>query len=66
MKRRLLKLIKKNVKYFFLYAKKFSKITKVCPLLDKKQKYISDSKVMADVLQMQYKCVFNKTRGEKK
>ena len=55
-----IKAIKKNVKYFFSYAKKFSKIkAKVGPLLHKYQKYISDSKEMADVLQIQYQSVFN-------
>ena len=62
-----IKAIKNNAKYFFSYAKKFSKIkAKIGPLLDKDQEYISDSKEMADILQVQYKSVFSEPRGEKK
>ena len=35
-------------------------------MLDKDQEYISDSKEMADILQVQYKSVFSEPRGEKK
>ena len=65
--KKVIKTIKKNIKYSFSYAKRFSKIkAKVGPLLDKDQEYINDSKEMADVLQMQYKSVFNEPRREKK
>ena len=53
--------IKTNSKYFFSYAKKHSKTkTKVGPLLDKSNsEFTSDSKLMADILQNQYKSVFS-------
>ena len=58
--RNAIKAIKQNSKYFFSYAKKFSKIkSKVGPLLRDNGDYTSDSKEMADLLQDQYQSVFS-------
>ena len=52
--------IKKNPKYFFSYAKRFSKVkTRIGPLLKKNGEYTTSSKEMADILQEQYKSVFS-------
>ena len=52
--------ISKNSKYFFSYAKKFSKIkTAIGPLLDSAKKLVSCPKKMADILQQQYDTVFS-------
>ena len=62
-----IKAIKRNSKYFFSYAKKFSKVkTKVGPLLNKDNEYVNDSEQMADLLQEQYQSVFNVPNFEKK
>ena len=54
------KSIKRNSKYFFSYAKKFSKVNaKVGPLLNNDNEYVADSKEMVDLLQDQYQSVFN-------
>ena len=53
--------IKKNPKYFFSYAKKFSKLSsKIGPLLDENNSYTGSSKKMADLLSTQYTSVFSK------
>ena len=50
--------IKENPKYFYSYAKKFSKIkSKVGPLLDSDNEMTSDPKEMANFLNDQYKSV---------
>ena len=55
-----IKAIKQNFKYFFSYAKKFSKIkSKVGPLLRDNGDYTSDSKEMVDLLQGQNQFVFS-------
>ena len=53
--------IKENVKYFYSYAKKKSKVkTKVGPLINKKtDKITTDSIEMADLLADQYDSVFS-------
>ena len=54
-----IKSIKKNSKYFFTYAKKFSKTrASIGPLKDDNI-YIYDNKEMADILARQYKSVFS-------
>ena len=46
--------IKKNSKYFFMYAKKFSKTQKpIGPLLNQNNEYTSSSKEMASILSKQ-------------
>ena len=56
--------IKKNSKYFFSYARRYSKVkTKVGPLLTGDGEYTINSKKMADLLQEQYKSVFSKPNG---
>ena len=59
--RKATKAIKKNSKYFFNYAKKFSKIkTSIGPLLIKELgEYVSDDKGMAETLSKQYSSVFS-------
>ena len=53
--------IRSNPKYFYSYAKKFSKSkTKIGPLLDENNMYTSSSKQMADILSEQYQKVFSK------
>lgn len=53
--------IKKNPKYFFTYAKRFSKVkTKIGPLMKSNGEYTTNPKEMADLLQEQYKSVFSK------
>ena len=50
--------IKSNPRFFYSYAKKFSKVkSKIGPLKGKNGKYVSDSKEMADILQKQF-CTF--------
>ena len=52
--------IKKNSKYFFTYAKKFSKTQKpIGPLLNQNNEYTSSSKEMASILSKQYGSVFS-------
>jgi hypothetical protein len=52
--------IKTNPKYFYSYAKKFSKTkSKIGPLLDENNEYTSSSKKMADILSKQYQSVFS-------
>ena len=49
----------KNSKYFFMYAKKFSKTQKpIGPLLNQNNEYTSSSKEMASILSNQYGSVF--------
>ena len=51
--------IKKNSKFFYLYAKKLSKVkNKIGPLLDK-DVLVTDPKKMADILSKQYSSVFS-------
>ena len=52
--------IKSNPKYFFAYAKKFSKIkTKIGPLLDENNQYTASSQDMANIFKKQYDSVFS-------
>ncbi len=52
--------IKKNSKYFYSYAKKFSKVnTGIGPLLDADKNIVSDPVQMAEILATQYKSVFS-------
>ncbi len=52
--------IKSNPKYFFSYAKKFSKIkSKIGPLLNENNQYTASSQEMANILKTQYESVFN-------
>ena len=52
--------IKKNPKYFYSYAKKFSSLTnKVGPLLDENNFYTGSSKKMSEILSKQYESVFS-------
>ena len=52
--------IKRNPKYFFSYVKKFSKTKpSVGPLLNKENKFVIDSKEMANILKEQYSSVFS-------
>jgi len=57
---RALQSIKTNSKYFFAYAKKFSKIkTKIGPLLNENNQYTASSQEMANILKTQYDSVFS-------
>ena len=58
--------IKENVKYFFSYAKRKSKVkTKIGPLLNKEtDQMTSNSTEMADILADQYSSVFSKPSTE--
>ncbi len=52
--------IKSNPKYYFAYAKKFSKIkTKIGPLLDENNQYTASSQDMANIFKKQYDSVFS-------
>jgi len=52
--------IKSNPKYFFSYAKKFSKIkSKIDPLLNDKKQYTASSQEMANILKSQYESVYS-------
>ena len=52
--------IKKNPKYFYSYAKKFSSLSnKVGPLLDENNCYTGSSAKMSEILSKQYKSVFS-------
>lgn len=56
--------IKTNVKYFYSYAKKFSKVkTKIGPLLNKKEELVNDSKEKAEILSEQFSSVFSKPKS---
>ena len=60
MERRAVGAIKKNSKYFFSYAKKFSTLSSsIGPLLDSASKLISCPKQMAEMLADQYTSVFS-------
>ena len=53
--------IKKNAKYFYKYARRFSKTrSKIGPLLNKKEELIDDSVTMANMLKDQYAKMFSK------
>ena len=53
--------IKQNSKYFFNYAKKYSKThDTIGPLIDGKGNIVSESKTMADILMKHYNSVFSK------
>ena len=55
-----IKAIKTNSKYFYSYAKKFSKVkTKIGPLLKEDSKLTSNSEEMAEILSNQYVKVFS-------
>ena len=63
MEHRAVTAIKKNSKYFFSYAKKFSTLSAgIGPLLDSAQKLISCPNKMADMLSAQYTSVFSTPR----
>jgi len=52
--------IKKNSKYFFNYAKKFSQIKiGIGPLIDRDKNVVNDDKAMADMLAAQYESVYS-------
>ena len=52
--------IKKNPKYFYSYAKKFSTLThKIGPLLDENNRYTGSSTKMSEILSKQYESVFS-------
>jgi hypothetical protein len=52
--------IKSNPKFFFSYAKKFSKIkSNIGPLLNNQGEYTNDSRTMANLLSDQYASVFS-------
>ena len=52
--------IKTNPKYFFSYAKKFSKLhSKIGPLLNENNQYTASSIEMANILKIQYESVFS-------
>ena len=56
--------ITKNSKFFFKYAKKYSKVkSDIGPLTDEKGDYVSDPKSMADILSKQYASVFTTTHN---
>ena len=56
-----LKSIKTNPKFFFSYAKQFSKShSKIGPLLDELNNYTNSSPEMAEILSTQYSSVFTK------
>ena len=55
------KAIKSNSKYFFNYAKRFSKIkSSIGPLLNDNGEYVLDDNQMAEMLSNQYKSIFTK------
>ena len=57
------KAIKKNSKFFFNYAKRFSKVkTTIGPLLKKDGEYTMDNEDMAEILSKQYSDVFSKPK----
>ena len=57
--------IKSNSKYFFSYAKSFSKIhVGIGPLLNSANTLVSNAKSMADILSDQYASVFSQPRFE--
>ena len=61
MEKKAIKSIKKNVKYFFTYAKKFSKTnSKIGPLKNKLKKYVYKNTEIAELLSQQYLSVFSK------
>ena len=52
--------IKKNSKYFFTYAKKYSKLHhNIGPLKNEKGEYIYDNKLIAEMFSKQYSSVFS-------
>ena len=52
--------IKRNPRYFYSYAKRFSKIReKVGPLLNEEGETVSDPFLMAEVLRKQYESAFS-------
>ena len=53
--------IKTNPRYFFSYAKKFSKVnkSKIGPLLNQRNEFTSSSLEMAELLRVQYETVFS-------
>ena len=57
-----IKSIKKNSKYFYSYAKKFSTVKHgIGPLKNNKGKYVYDNSKMSELISEQYTSVFNKT-----
>ena len=55
--------IKKNSKYFFTYARKFSAVKSVIgPLIDKANNIITSPMKMADILSAQYSSVYSKPK----
>jgi hypothetical protein len=55
--------IKKNIKYFFSYAKKFSKLKcGIGPLVDADKNTVTCAREMADMLAHQYESVFSKPK----
>ena len=59
--------IKENPGFFFSYAKKFSKVkSKIGPLKDKENKFISDPEEMANLFQTQFKSFFSDPQSNDK
>ena len=58
-------LIKKNSKYFFSYAKRFSKVkNNIGPLIDANEKITSDDQGMADLLAHQFSNAYSKSKSK--
>ena len=61
------KIIKENPRYFYSYAKRYSKLkSSVGPLFDENGVLTNDPKTMADLLQDQYSSVFSDPSSTKK
>ena len=57
--------IKRNPKYFFSYASKFSKLKNtVGPLLNKEDETVKDPEKMAEILRLQYESAFSKSQEQ--
>ena len=57
--------IKRNPKFFYSYANKYSKVrNKVGPLLNKEEESIKDPQLMAEILKEQYESAFSKKQEE--
>ena len=64
---KVLEKIKENPRYFYSYAKRFSKRpSTIGPLLNDKNELEADPKKMADLLQQQYSSVFSDPKCENK
>ena len=60
-----IQLIKKNTKYFFSYAKRFSKLkNNIGPLIDKNEKVVSDDQGMAQMLATQFSNAYSQPKSK--